>query len=89
MMAQLSLGENRWRMLRRVLKKKKFRFEDARNMTRNDRVHFDWMVENGLFAVVGEGVFEVTDKGRAAADLGEYAWEPEAEPPVPSAKKLK
>ncbi len=75
-MALLSLGENRWRMLRRVLKKRQFRFEDARNMTRHDRVQFDWMVEYGLFAVAGDGVYAVTDQGRAAAELGMYDWEP-------------
>jgi hypothetical protein len=75
-MAQLSLGESRWRMLRRVVKKKRFRYDDARNMTRQDQAHLDWLVDNGFFAVVGDGAFEVTDKGRAAADLGMYDWEP-------------
>jgi hypothetical protein len=75
-MAQLSLGENRWRMLRRVLKKKRFRYEDARNMTRHDRAHFDWFVAAGFVAPAGGDVFELTDKGRAAADLGLYEWEP-------------
>jgi hypothetical protein len=74
-MAQLSLGENRWRMLRRVLKKKRFRYADARNMTRHDQAHFDWFVANGFVAPAGDGTFELTDKGRAAADLGLYEWE--------------
>jgi hypothetical protein len=68
----LSLGESKWRMVRRVLKKKKFRFEDARNQARLDQKHFDWLVGHGLFVSVGDGVYEVTDTGRAAADLGLY-----------------
>jgi hypothetical protein len=71
-MARLSLGESRWRMLRRVLRKKKFRYEDSRSMTRNDQVHFDWLVENGFFVEVGESLYEVTEKGKDAADLGLY-----------------
>ncbi len=71
-MAQLSMGESRWRMLRRVLKKKRFTFEDTRNMSRNDQVHFDWLVDGGFFEDVGDGYFEVTDKGRESADLGFY-----------------
>jgi hypothetical protein len=79
-MAQLSLGEGKWRMLRLVLKKKQFRYADARNMARHDQGHFDWLLENGFFAVAGEDVFEVTDTGKAAADLGLYDWEPVGAP---------
>jgi hypothetical protein len=86
-MAQLSLGEGRWRMLRRVVKTKRFKYADARNMTRFDQHHFDWFVENGFFAVAGEDVFEVTDKGKAAADLGQYEWEPAAPAATPPATK--
>jgi hypothetical protein len=75
-MALLSLGECRWRMLRRALKKKRFRYEDTRNMARQDRAHFDWLVEHGFFAEAGDGLYAVTDKGRAAADLGFYEYEP-------------
>jgi len=71
-MALLSMGESRWRMLRRVLRKKRFRYEDARNMSRNDQVHFDWLVEGGFFKDVGSGHYEVTEKGKEAADLGFY-----------------
>jgi hypothetical protein len=71
-MALLSLGESKWRMLRRVLRKKKFTFDDCRNQGRHDREHFDWMVQNGLFVEVGDGLYEVTDKGKSAADLGLY-----------------
>jgi hypothetical protein len=71
-MALLSLGESRWRMVRRVLKKKQFRFEDARNQTRHDQAHFDWLVEHGLFVKAGDGFYEVTGKGKEAADLGFY-----------------
>lgn len=71
-MARISMGESKWRMLRRVLRKKQFSFDDARNMTRHDEEHFEWMVEKGIFAAVGNGLFTVTDVGREAADLGEY-----------------
>jgi hypothetical protein len=75
-MAQLSLGENRWRMLRRVVRKKRFRYEDARNQARPDRQHFDWLVDNEFLTQVGDGVYELTERGRAAADLGEYEMRP-------------
>jgi hypothetical protein len=89
-MAQLSLGESRWRMLRRVVKKKRFQYADARNQTRFDQAHFDWLVGNGFFAASGDGSFEVTERGRASADLGEYAWEPAAAtPPGPKPRKAK
>jgi hypothetical protein len=80
-MAQLSLGESKWRMLRRALKSKRFRFEDCRNQTRHDQRDFDWLVENGMFVDVGEGRYEMTDQGKASADLGFYEWEPTR--PVP------
>jgi hypothetical protein len=75
-MAQLSLGENRWRMLRRVVRKKRFTFDDARNMTRQDQGHFDWFVANGFVAPDGVGTYRLTDRGRVAAELGLYEWEP-------------
>ena len=59
-------------MLRRVLRKRKFRYDDTRNMSRNDKVHFDWLVGNGFFTDVKDGWYEITDKGKAAADLGFY-----------------
>jgi hypothetical protein len=71
-MAQISLGESRWRMVRRVLKKKRFRYADARNQTRHDQTHFDWLVEHGFFENVDDGWYSVTDKGRVSADLGFY-----------------
>lgn len=71
-MATISLGESRWRMLRRVLKKKKFKYEDARNMTRHDQVHFEWLIENGFFTHFGDGSYGITDLGRDAAELGFY-----------------
>lgn len=87
-MAQLSLGESKWRMLRRVLKKKKFKYDDCRNMTRHDEGHFDWLLDNGMFVASGDGSFEVTDKGRAAAELGEYEWAPAAAgTPLPGTPK--
>ncbi|MDB5306554.1 MAG: hypothetical protein JWO38_756 [Gemmataceae bacterium] len=75
-MAQLYLSENKWRMVRRVCRKKRFRYEDARNMTRHDQVHFDFLVENGLAVPAGDEWYELTDKGKAAADLGAYEFEP-------------
>ncbi|MDB5309724.1 MAG: hypothetical protein JWO38_3926 [Gemmataceae bacterium] len=74
-MAQLSLSENKWRMVRRVCRKKRFRYEDARNMTRHDQVHFDWLVAEGFFVQTGEGLYELAGKGKDAADLGYYEWE--------------
>lgn len=71
-MAQLSLGESKWRMVRRVLRKKKFRFEDVRNMTRHDKAHFEWLLGNGFFEPAGEGQYAITDKGRTSAELGFY-----------------
>jgi hypothetical protein len=66
------MGESKWRMLRRALKKKRFKFEDTRNMSRNDKTHFDWLAKQGFIESVGEGFYTVTDKGREAADLGFY-----------------
>jgi hypothetical protein len=66
------MGESKWRMLRRGLKKKRFQFDDTRNMSRNDRAHFDWLVKHGFIQAVGGGFFAVTDKGKEAADLGFY-----------------
>lgn len=71
-MAQLSLGESRWRMIRRVLRKKQFKYDDARNQTRKDDEHFDWLVEKGFFVKVGADQYALTEKGRLAADLGFY-----------------
>ena len=36
------------------------------------RQHFDWLVAEGFFVPVGDGRYELTDKGQAAADLGFY-----------------
>ncbi len=71
-MALISLGESRWRMVRRVLRKKRFAFDDARNGTRHDREHFDWLVANAFFTESGDGKYELTDRARSAADLGFY-----------------
>ena len=71
-MATISLGESRWRMLRRVLKKKKFKYDDARNMTRHDQAHFDWLLDHGFFEANGDSTFAITDTGRDAAELGFY-----------------
>jgi hypothetical protein len=79
-MAQLSLGETRWRMVRQVLKKKRFTFTDVRAMSRQDTRHFEWLVENGFFVSVGSDHYEMTAKGRDSADLGFYDWEPALKP---------
>ncbi len=71
-MALLSLGESRWRMLRRVLHKPRFRYEDARNMSRQDKYHFQWLVNHGFFRPLGDGWYQVTERGRAASHLGLY-----------------
>ena len=77
-MAELFLSENVWRMVRRVYRKKRFQFDDARNMTRHDQKQFNWLVENGFFQSAGGTWYEPTDKARLAADLGAYQWEPQA-----------
>ena len=79
-MAQISLSENRWRMLRLALRKKRFRFEDVRTWRRRDQDDVDWLVENGFFADIGNGYYELTDKGRDSSDLGYYDWEPPKRP---------
>ena len=81
-MAQLSLGESKWRMVRMALKKRRFRLQDCRNYRRKDQLDFDWLVANGLFIQVGDSFYELTDKGKASADLGYYEWEPTRLPPV-------
>ena len=75
-MASLSLGESKWRMVRRVLKKKTFTYQDARNMGRADQAHFDWLVANGFFAAAGDERYVVTDRGREGAELGMYELAP-------------
>ena len=84
-MAQLSLDVSRWRMLRMALPLKQFRFTQLRQWSRNDQERFDWLTANGLFVEVGDGLFEMTDKGHAAADLGYYEWEPPAKAVEPDA----
>jgi hypothetical protein len=70
--ALISLGESKWRMVRRVLRRKRFAYADCRNQTRHDVAHFEWLVSQGFFVAAGDDRFEVTDKGKAAADLGFY-----------------
>ena len=55
-----------------MLKKKRFRYDDARNQTRHDQTHFDWLVGNGFFVDLGDGWYSITDKGKESADLGFY-----------------
>ncbi|MBN9522027.1 hypothetical protein J0H58_26510 [bacterium] len=75
-MAQMSLGEGKWRMLRRVLKKRAFQYADCRNQARHDQEHFDWLLEHGFFAANGDDTFAITPAGRGAAELGLYDGEP-------------
>jgi hypothetical protein len=86
-MAQLSLGENRWRMVRRAIHLGRFRFEDCRNQTPQDRAHFDWLTENGFIVEVGDGWYELTEKGTDSADLGYYQFEPQRT--LPPARPVK
>jgi hypothetical protein len=71
-MAQISLGESKWRLVRRALKKKAFTYSEVRNGTRFDHGHFEWLVKNEFFEPALGGKFAVTAKGKAAADLGFY-----------------
>jgi hypothetical protein len=70
--AQLSLGESKWRMVRRVDREKKFAYTDIRNMTRTDELYFEWLVGNGFVASAGGDLYELTERGKAAAELGLY-----------------
>lgn len=71
-MALLSMGESRWRMIRRVLRMKTFTYSDCRNQIRKDNENFLWLLENGFFTKLGVDRFAVTPKGREAAELGFY-----------------
>jgi hypothetical protein len=71
-MAQLSLGELKWRMIRRVVRKKKFQYLDIRNMTRTDEQSFAWFLQNGFVTDKGDGWYELTERGKGAAELGLY-----------------
>lgn len=51
---------------------KRFTFTDCRNQTRNDQEHFDWLVAHAFFSAIDKEKYEVTEKGKAAADLGFY-----------------
>jgi hypothetical protein len=74
-MAQLSMGESKWRMLRVALKKKRFKFEDCRSMGRHDKTHFEWLMKGGFFRALGGGWYEVTETGKESADLGFYEYD--------------
>jgi hypothetical protein len=41
-------------------------------MTRLDQAHFNWLVEHAFFKDIGSGSDELTDRAKAAADLGFY-----------------
>jgi hypothetical protein len=63
-------------MVRQVLRRGQLGDTEVWDMTRPDQDHFRWLVENGFVAAVGRGRYEVTEKGKGAAALGEYEWEP-------------
>ena len=63
-------------MVRRALAKKRFTLADIRDMTRHDKQHFEWLVENGFFVAAGDGRYQLTDRAKQSADLGFYDWEP-------------
>lgn len=57
-------------MLRRVVKKKRFRFADARNVTRYDTPQFDWLVATGFVAAAGDDWYELTARGEVGGRAG-------------------
>lgn len=71
-MAILSMGECKWRMLRRVLHRKRFTYDDCRNQGRHDKEHFDWLLDHGFIVEIAPDRFELAGKAREAADLGFY-----------------
>lgn len=73
--AQISLGEAKWRMLRRALvAPQPFRFEAVREWAalRYERKTFDRLVRLGMFIDTGGGFYRLSPAGREAADLGYY-----------------
>ena len=79
-MARYSSGVAKWRMVRRALTQNRFAFAGVRDMTRHDAKHCAWLIENELYADVGAARYEITERGRAAADLGFYDWQPRPRP---------
>ena len=88
-MARLSLHVSHWRMIRMALPLKQFRFAQIRTWVRKDKRCFDWLLSNGFFVDVGDGLFELTDKGHAAADLGYYEWDPPAKVVEPEERSVR
>ena len=43
-------------------------------MTKKDKDHFNWLVAGGFFRDVGDGWFQVTEKGKESAELGYYEY---------------
>lgn len=80
-MAQFSLGERKWRILRLALRKTPFRFADIRLMSSDDRGQLDWLIEHGFVDDFGGDQHRLTPKGVEAADLGLY--EVRLRPPPP------
>jgi hypothetical protein len=79
--AQFSLGERKWRILRLALRQTPFRFADIRLMSNDDRGQFDWLIEHGFVDDLGGDQHRLTTKGVEAADLGLY--EVRLRPPPP------
>lgn len=90
-MAQLSLGEAKWRMLRMaVLHGPTFKFLDVRSWTRQDRTNFDWLLARKFIELASGENYRLTPLGSAAAELGMYdlvAPEPPKKPAKATAKK--
>ena len=80
-MALISLGEAKWRMLRRGLIAGRFRPDDVLGGAPGEVARFLWLADNGFLADTGGGWFELTPKGAEAADLGLYETDPRATPP--------
>ena len=71
--AGYSIGESRWRMIRRALVKHRaglpFTHEDVRDYTRTSLPRFEWMVSVGLFVPTENG-YTLSDLALGAAEFG-------------------
>lgn len=74
-MSQISLGESKWRILRRLFLSTngKLPFDAARNWTRFDGKHVDELVKLGLVTVTDDEksmVLAITELGKDSQELG-------------------
>lgn len=58
-MFTLPIGETRWRMLRAALKFDVFCYHDLRQPSRKDVANFEFLLDNGLFALAPAGAVSV------------------------------